>query len=131
MLFRSRPDHYAIQTALAQDYQRFANKELLLRKSLGYPPFGKLLRIVVEGADEEPVKKKAQEVRDSIVAPRLDVLGPAPAPIPKLKDRFRWHLIVKSSDFSSIEACGKQIKPHLSGTAAVRVQVDVDPISML
>ena len=125
------PEHYAIQAALKQDYTAFVQQELAMRQALGYPPFGKLIRIVVEGKDEGQVKQRVQEVAASVADPNWQKLGPAPAPIPKIKNRHRWHLLYKSANFAEASRCATCLSSFITGSAPVKVQMDIDPISLL
>ncbi|MBI4712182.1 MAG: primosomal protein N' [Planctomycetes bacterium] len=91
------PDHYSIQAAARHDYEGFARKELLYRYELNYPPFSDLLLILVQGRKEDDVARMAGAIADEIM-PLVDkgkideVLGPAPAPLARLRNRYRWQV---------------------------------------
>ncbi len=91
------PDHAAFRYAVRHDYRGFAEQELRERKRGGYPPFGELLLIGYSGIEERAVAELAQrrtlEVR-GMAAGDVRVLGPAPAPIPKAKGRYRWQTLL-------------------------------------
>lgn len=129
------PQHYAITSALSQNYEKFVAYELKMRQDLGYPPFGKLLRVMVEAGDEKAVRKRAEElaevIRNNFQARQLEMLGPTPAPILKINDRYRWHIIVKSSHLAAISQCARLLEPWVTGSASVRVQLDKDPIALI
>lgn len=124
------PEHYAISTAITQKYETFAETELKLRKQTGYPPFSKLLRVILEGLDEDKVKKKASELVTPLFGGPFELLGPAPAPITRIKDRYRWHFIVKSNKTNIIANCVKKIKP-LTSSHHVKISIDIDPVNLL
>ena len=138
----SRPTHYAVQFAVAQDFPGFAQEELRYREALGYPPFSRLANLRFESTDpiavERVARETAAELRErNLGAPRarqVAILGPAPAPIERLRGRHRWQVLVKGPDARSLHA---SMRPILSSPAgrgtrnAVRMTVDVDPYGML
>ncbi|MDD4767755.1 MAG: primosomal protein N' [Desulfotomaculaceae bacterium] len=95
------PDHYSITAAARHDVEGFYRVELPLRKSLGYPPFSYLARMLFTHADEAEISKGAllaKEILDKILAGHdnfIEVLGPAPAPLSRIKGRFRWQIVIK------------------------------------
>jgi len=95
------PEHYSITTASIHDCEGFYRSEMPVRRALGYPPYSHLARLLFTHDDEEELKKGAglaKEILDKIVTEHddlIDVLGPAPAPLSKIKGRFRWQLVVK------------------------------------
>jgi primosomal protein N' (replication factor Y) len=123
------PDHYAIEAASHHDYKALYAAEISLRQNLGYPPFGRLARLAFahtnfDGAAREAARM-AHELRatkDRIGISNLDILGPAPALIPRIRGRWRWSVIIRGND------------PHalLRETELPRGwTVDVDPVSIL
>ncbi|MGH7924078.1 MAG: replication restart helicase PriA, partial [Candidatus Binatus sp.] len=94
------PNHYSIRAAREQDYARFMRRELELRRDLMYPPFARLAMVRIEGAEPHLVRRVAEAVAKSLAKSStpegLRVLGPAPAPIERIKRRFRWQVMVKS-----------------------------------
>jgi primosomal protein N' (replication factor Y) len=136
-----QPDHPSLIAATRHDFASFARTELLLRQELGYPPFGRLARIVVEGAADEVARRAAALAQRLIAAAdRIDaarrpqILGPAPAPIERLRGRERSQLLIKAADHRTLaqvlDAAGID-RVAGSSDATLRVVVDVDPISML
>ena len=91
------PDHAAFRYAVRHDYRGFAEQELRERRRGGYPPFGELLLIGYSGIEEQAVaelaQRRTQEVR-AMAGGDVRVLGPAPAPIPKAKGRYRWQTLL-------------------------------------
>ena len=95
----STPDHPAIRSAARHDYESFVRHELPARRALGYPPYGSVVRIVVRSPREEAAEAwagtLAAALRRTVEAERAEgvrVLGPAPAPIARLRDHHRFHL---------------------------------------
>ena len=125
------PEHYAIQTAMTQDFQKFAHQEMYLRKELDYPPFGKLLRVIIEGKDEAKVQEKIDEIAAKIPIKNVEILGPAPAPIPRIKDMYRWHIIIKSPQLAWINKCVNILRPLAKSNSVLKVKLDKDPYSLL
>jgi primosomal protein N' (replication factor Y) len=134
------PEHYSIRCAARHDFARFANYELRYRKRLGYPPFTRMVNIRCEGEDEEKVQACAESIARYLLANtqgengQAMVLGPAPAPIERLRGRARWQVIIKSKDRRALLALVKKTQEELftqRQMQGVRVVVDVDPYSML
>ncbi|HHT9139183.1 MAG TPA: replication restart helicase PriA [Candidatus Tripitaka californicus] len=137
------PRQYAILAAAAHDYEGFADRELEYRRELGYPPFGYMARIVLVGQKEERVKDRAQKLAEAlrqvasipgglltkVTTPGVEVVGPAPAPIPRIKNQFRWQLSLRSPHSEAI----KELLEGIPGgtTGGVRITIDIDPYSML
>lgn len=130
-----QPEHYAIEYAVAQDFDGFAQKELTARKPLGYPPFGKVARFVARGETEVAVKTLLAEI--SVIlkknAPRpLSVIGPNPCPISRLQNEYRFHLLIKGRNHLEIGKMLDSVKEYLGRkTGGVRLAVDVDPVSQM
>jgi primosomal protein N' (replication factor Y) len=130
------PAHPAIVLAARHDFEGFAAAECGLRAELGYPPHGRLLRVVVEDRDETKVVETsracAELVRGLPEARGITVLGPAEAPIAMLRGRHRHHVLVKtSSDGVGFEAAREALQKLAASMQRPRVTVDVDPASML
>jgi len=129
------PDHYSITAAAAHDYRTFADRELGLRRELGYPPFGRLVRVLVTGTDQGKVLDKAEEIgavlREHLAESQGSVLGPALAPIGQIKGRHRWHLLVKARSAAVVRDLLTAADDVLAGTGRVQVAVDVDPLALL
>lgn len=136
------PQHAVLKSALADNYLAFAKFELAIRQPIGYPPFGKLLRIVCTSSEHEKAKKISEQiaamVHNSSKSENNDVvcLGPAPAPFERLRGNFRYHLLLKSQSASTLSSYSKRLKQAVgklcSGTNKnIRVIFDLDPQDML
>jgi primosomal protein N' (replication factor Y) (superfamily II helicase) len=131
------PEHYSITCAASHDYDRFAKKELEYRKQLYYPPYGRLARIVLRGKESKDVKEKsidiANKLREAIKSCKdeVDILGPAPTPITRIKDKYRWHIIVKSNDLEKLQMALKNIENERKKSKKVQIIIDVDPYMLL
>ncbi|HEV8112514.1 MAG TPA: primosomal protein N' [Planctomycetota bacterium] len=130
------PAHPAILTAARHDFEAFAAAESRLRAELGYPPHGRLLRVVVEDKDETKVVETsracAELVRRLPDATGVAVLGPAEAPIAMVRGRHRHHVLVKSPiGDAGFDAAREALRKFADSTQRPRVILDVDPASML
>jgi primosomal protein N' (replication factor Y) len=128
-----QPEHYSIRCAADQDHEAFAAHELEFRRELGYPPFGRLARILCTGDREQAVADRARGVAEKLRkgAPRVQVLGPAPAPLEVIRNRFRHHVVIKGRTGEEVQSALDVIDSDLYAGGAVRVSADVDPQSML
>lgn len=97
------PDHYSIQLASRHDYINFYNKEIEFRRILNNPPFSDILYIVLTSESEELLintcMKIAGEIQNIIDGGRVEMLGPAPCSISKIKKLYRWHIMLKGNSF--------------------------------
>jgi len=135
------PEHYSIRCAARHDFARFAAYELRYRKRLGYPPFTRMVNVRCEGTDGEKVQACAESIAHYLLTHTQGeedgqsvVLGPAPAPIERIRGRERWQVLIKGKDRRTLLALVKKAQTELLGqpqTQGVRVIVDVDPYSML
>lgn len=124
-------EHYAVQAAAQHDYRRFADHELAQRRELRYPPFAHLALLRCEGEDEEDTWAYAQRLATVLRASSpadVEVLGPAPAPLARLRGQWRVQVLVKAQDRGALRRGLAQLpRPH----AQVKRILDVDPYSML
>jgi primosomal protein N' (replication factor Y) len=132
------PDHHAIRRAAAHDYLGFHRDELENRRALLYPPFGRLVAIRVDAGDEQKAAQAAESLartaktHPAARAGTVRIYGPAPAPIARLRGRFRYRLMLRSPDRRSLRAVAGLLADHIdSGISPARASVDVDPVSML
>lgn len=129
------PEHPAIVAAAKHDYQMFARAELPSREAGGYPPFGSLIRVVVRGESEPLVVAAAEEfanrLREATEVPGLRVLGPAPAPLAKLRGAYRYHAQAHSPDGASLRGAVSSVLSKLRLPEGIHLVVDVDPVDMM
>jgi primosomal protein N' (replication factor Y) len=134
------PQHYSIRFAAHHDFVHFATYELRYRKKLAYPPFTRTVNIRFEGKDEKKVEACAVHLA-SLLSTSLQgdsntplILGPAPAPIERIKGRARWQLLLKGKDRHALHTLTQKARAAMRDqrkTQGVRIIVDVDPYSML
>lgn len=131
------PDHPAIVAAAQHDFPRFAQQELPVRREFGYPPFTSLVRIIMRGpqetATEQFVDRMGELLRQRIAAEKLDVrlLGPAPAPIAKLRGYFRFHLLLVSPNGPLVRTLARDADAGIERVDEIQWLADVDPYDML
>jgi len=130
-----RPEDPVILAAADHDYATFLKTEIPLRKALGYPPFKRLLRLGISGRrlahTEEGARQLADAVRASLGGSGMDILGPAPAVFPRLKDKYRFQILIKGTlgkkEKEWLAVCLRSFKEGFRGVDVVH---DVDPVSM-
>ncbi len=134
------PDHYSIQAAKEHDYHGFYNDEIALRASLLYPPFTHAASILLRGKDETTVVQMANLLSEHLETvkeanfPDVQIRGPAPAPLAKIKNKYRWHFLLRCPDVAELRALIKQAlqaAPSSIRGGTVDVLVNIDPMSVL
>ncbi|HTS89168.1 MAG TPA: primosomal protein N' [Gemmatimonadales bacterium] len=130
------PHHYALAAAAQHDAAGFIARELAERREPPYPPITALVNLLVSGEDEMRVSDAAGEVgawcRRLVDGQRLavEVLGPAPAPLARIKSRWRWHVVLRGAG----EELGRVVRyaaTRLPRPAGASVSIDRDPMSLL
>jgi primosomal protein N' (replication factor Y) len=108
-----QPNHYAIQTAAAQNYQEFYDKEIEYRRQTSYPPFSKVILFEIKGKHRDTVVQMSDWLKRQVQTlnkkSEFMVLGPSPAPIEKINSNFRFHLFLKSMNAAEIETAAKWV----------------------
>jgi primosomal protein N' (replication factor Y) len=128
------PEHYVFDFVRGHDCRGFYEKEIALRKELSYPPFSRLIRIILSFRNKESAKKSMKGVAKiikRIPVHDIEILGPAPAPIEKIRNRWRWHLILKGSNAKIIRQAASDLVDAVSTIKDMKIDVDVDPINLL
>ena len=129
------PDHYAIHHAAAQDVQAFYTQELHFRKAMRYPPFSALANILLRSEKQEDALRMSSEVAHLLTPPpeNIKVIGPAEAAVPRLKNEFRYQLLIKAKDRRALNTTLQGLRAYAlqhkwNATALV---IDVDPLTLL
>ena len=134
------PEHYAIQYLAAHDYAGFFAVESEFRRTLNYPPFSRLVNLRIDGPKLAEVEQKAQSLAMRLreiqshnpeFHSHIDVMGPAAAPIEKLRNRYRWQVLLRSKQSSTLLKFARAATEILPSSRKVRLHIDVDPYSML
>ncbi len=132
------PEHYAIRPVAMHDYERFFADEVGHRESLGYPPFGRLALVRISAIDEQAARDAALALahtgREAAAAlgAGVEVLGPAEAPIAKLRNRHRQQILLKHREAGAVWRVAERVSAAAEKLpAAIRATVDVNPMDML
>lgn len=128
------PDHYAIQAAAEHDFHGFARRELRYRRRTGYPPFHELVRVLVSGEDEKVVAEVAGEAARGCLRGPIDdrqLVGPSPAPLDRLKGKYRWHFLIKGERQAILKSVRQGLEAVRNRPADVLVTVDPGAVSLL
>ena len=130
------PLHPSIVKTVDADFKGFAQYELANRNSLGYPPYMRLLRIVASSPFNPLAHSALMQIRNHCEELRaaghtFTILGPAPAPLERLKARWRWHLLVKHQKAAELSKLIKVLKSGFKPDKKIRVAYDLDPQDMM
>jgi primosomal protein N' (replication factor Y) len=139
-----QPGHYSLKHASSHDFAGFYKEELEYRRELDYPPFSRLVLIEFRGANEGEVANHVRKFSEFLLpksGPAFSVLGPADAAIPKIKNMYRKHLVIKN--LKSADPAGIKMRAALQlarqqygasplgKTRSVQMIIDVDPQGMM
>jgi primosomal protein N' (replication factor Y) len=129
------PDHYAVRMAAAHDFQAFYGKELNFRRMMHYPPFTAMANLLVRSEKQEMAMRMSTELGHLLTPPpeKLRVMGPAEAPVPRLKNEYRYQFLIKAASRKALNellqrARGYAIEHKWGPTALV---IDVDPLTLM
>lgn len=128
--------HSAIKYAASHDYIGFYDNEIENRKKVLYPPFCRLVRIVVRGVNEKDVEDDANKIADmaNMYASRMEdvyVFGATECVMKKLKKYYRWNILIKSKSQKMLMPLMKEISAKFAVKKGNYVETDIDPITML
>jgi len=136
-----QPEHYALRYAGQQDYAGFYRHEIEFRKLLGYPPFRNLIQILVSDSDQAKAFRIGEKVASALKlskakmesAPNLQILGPAAAPLEKLRGKYRVQVLIKLEQRGDAMRALRESFSYLSEhkVSLKNARVDVDPLSLL
>lgn len=132
-----RPNHYAIQAALAHDYRVFYEQEIAHRERAGYPPFRRMVNFHVESIDPALAEKHmaaahrcVREQRQTLGFNEVESMGPAPATIRRMKKYYRWNLALLAPSSQRLNTLARAARAAYDQTAAhkdVNLKIDFDP----
>ena len=130
------PDHYTFQLAVTQRFEDFYARETRYRKAMFYPPFTALAGVMVVDRDPSRAATLARtvgEFLDSVRTNAIRILGPAPAPLEKIKRVHRHQLLIKSASRSALHHMLSRLEQYIEEQkiGPTRVTIDVDPVSLL
>lgn len=130
------PDDAALQAACRHDYRRFVAYEGPIRQEFGYPPFEKLSRVIVRSKSEKIAQQASHLLADRFSeflrdSQEIRILGPAPAPVSKLRDYYRMHFQIHSKAGVDRSAMFDRVLTGLRMPGDSEYQIDIDPVSLL
>ena len=130
------PENYAIKCAVDHDYVAFFEQELELRRELLYPPFATLVNVLSRSEDDSVARTAVEELAEEFgnlpIAVRngVKLAGPVPAVLSKLKNHYRWHVVLRSEDREAVLGVLRSVF-EANPSLRRKLTVDVDPMSML
>ena len=129
------PDHYAIATSAAQDYEAFYEEEIRYRTMMGYPPAENLLAVFISSADEALLETGCRYLKEYMIKAKKDieasVIGPASPGIEKINDVYRKVIYVKTADYHDLVVLKDRTEKYIeinSGFDKMRIQFDFNPM---
>jgi len=129
------PEHYAIVCAAAQNYEMFYSKEIEFRRLMSYPPFSALANVVVRSTKEEEALTRSAVLGNRLTpAPEgIRVLGPAPAAVARVKNEFRYQMLIKSTSRKRLSEVLAGLRNFAANESwnATSLLIDVDPMTLL
>jgi primosomal protein N' (replication factor Y) len=137
------PGHFSIICAKNQDIHSFYEQELVFRSALAYPPFSRMIQIVISSKDKaggirqvntlesmcRAILQSSRTFKNNVV-----VMGPVEAPFSKIASHYRWQMLFKGSDAKQLHAFTRQLffkNPAILNCHGVKIAIDVDPIFMM
>ncbi len=135
LLQTSFPDHYAVECAAAQDYEKFYAKEIEFRRMMSYPPFGAMANVIIRSSKEEEAIAKSAAI-GRLMSPAPDgvkVLGPAPAAVARVKTEYRFQMLLKTSSRARLNEVLAEIRKFTTAEKwnPTTLAIDVDPMTLL
>lgn len=124
------PTHPALRALARGDPELFYRQELLARARFHYPPYAGLLNIIVSGSDPDAAQTLAGTLADHLRG-EGEVLGPSPAPLARLRGRYRWQVLVKEPDGMRARRALAEALRTLAVSRALKIAVDADPVDLL
>jgi primosomal protein N' (replication factor Y) len=129
-----QPKHAALVRAAQHDYDGFAAAEAADRARFGWPPAVRLVRVLVTARDDEAARARCGEIADALrnafPPGALTLLGPSACPVRKVRERFRWHLVVKSPDAATQHAAVLRLARFSPRAGGTELTIDVDPADL-
>ncbi|MDX2113872.1 MAG: primosomal protein N' [Alphaproteobacteria bacterium] len=131
-----QPDHPVMQALASNDRDQFVAAELAARESAKMPPFARLAAVIVEGSKEDAVIKTAKQLAASFPVIRhpssvIRLLGPAPAPLYRLRGLYRWRLLVRADRKVNLPELMSGWLESVKPPSSVRIKIDIDPVGFL
>ena len=130
------PTHYAIRRAMENDFPAFYEEESRLRRELAYPPFSRIVSLEVTSLNRDRAKQGAEMLAGAArglggkKTTGVTALGPVEAPVNKIKNRYRWKMLLKGANVKSLHGAVKGILSAVP-EKGFEIRIDVDPVNFL
>ncbi|MGP8244706.1 MAG: primosomal protein N', partial [Bryobacteraceae bacterium] len=144
------PDHYAVRLAGAQDYPAFYAKEIVFRRAMHYPPFAAMANVLVRAEKKEMAMRMSADLGTVLAPPpaplgatqreeqvagsrMLQVRGPAEAPVPRLKNEYRYQFLIKAASRKALNELLQKVRAFAAERKwpATALVIDVDPLTLM
>ena len=134
------PSHYVFDFVKAHDFNKFSEKEMVSRKQLNYPPFARMVSLAIECESEALGETAAGKLKTLLMRTiarnrEIELMGPSPAALYRIKNKYRWHIVLKAKKSQTLQSILNKIKdlkelksPFMN---KVKFSVDVDPVNLL
>ena len=140
VLFQTyNPDFYALESAKSQNYEEFYNTEIAAREEFDYPPFSKIIRLILSSENNFRAEKSAQEIalRLSVmtekfgISERIEVLGPTPCVIERINSKYRFQILIKNKMSEKGHQFVSGFLNKIIMPKDIKLSIDVDPLDIL
>lgn len=131
------PDHFSIRCAIRQDYVEFFSQEMAHRRELPYPPFVHLANLIVSDEDQRTARETCDRLTSRLQQVALDkhtqtrTLGPAPCPLARLRERWRYHVLIRDPSRAGLNLTLRETVAGLSAPDRARLTIDVDAVNLI
>jgi primosomal protein N' (replication factor Y) len=127
------PDHYSLQHVKSQDYRAFYGNEIDFRRELAYPPFSRLANLICSAPTSDSARDIATEVEKAFkrtLNKEVLIIGPSPCPLAKLKNTYRWHVLLKADTQTCLDQLVRFSVKKLDASVRRHLSIDIDPVSL-
>ncbi len=129
------PDHYAIKAAEKMAFELFYKEEIKYRKILNFPPFVRMINLVVRGRIIEDVQHDIEKLRESLNCYKdkyndIEILGPAPCMLQKINKNYRYHILLKAKSMKKMQEFLKKALVSYKTKKKNFLEIDVDPVDL-
>ena len=134
VLVCKKPESQVFQQVLGHRWDDFVESEQALRQAFRYPPYSRLLRILMSDEKPERLEKTAETLGEwldeNLTETRVEALGPAPCPLEKLQGRYRWHVLLRAPAVQDLQVVVRKLAATLD-FGKTRLTYDPDPLDLL